>query len=192
MSETDELGLLDYLGLFQTGTDTLGELIGSITDKTKDITQRMSQSTKEINALSGQAGTSSGYSRLTKTVNKIALEVLDYAKAVEVVLPQFNQTLSACAHSASQCVIIYMTDLKLYAQQQEEIKQMLAELHKELGDAVESTTEFRDAVVEWPRVTAVLNRAKQRAAAVLQQLINSLSSARNTLAETPQSFEDKK
>ena len=66
----------------------------------------------------------------------------------------------------------------------------MRKLYDELGSALDAMLGFRDSVLRLPRMTSKLNRAKRETAAVLQQIIDSMASARGMIEETVLTLSD--
>ena len=183
----DELGLLDYLDIVAASTDGLVEIATGILEETETIGQRLSQRSREIESVTAHSDSpmahSQSRSRLRTLINRAATDLSTFAVSVKTKLPLFDQQLSEGMKAAGQVAILSVIDLKADRQQIVETKRALKELYNGVGAAIESMIGFRNSVRNLPRMTSKLNKAKQQTAYVLQQIISSLKSGRETIAE---------
>ena len=180
----DELGLLDYLDIVAGSSVSLTEIAHGISEETKTVGERLIQRTREIAAVSAQSPNPMASSQLRRPINRAATDLTTYAASLRTKVPLFDERLSESINAAGQVAILFAFDLNADEQQMTETRRMLDNLDKEISGAIESMGSFRSSIRGVPRMTSRLNIAKRDTINVVQQLINSLASARGTIRET--------
>ena len=191
--DDDELGLLDLMDNFAESTEILSEIANGISEETNTVGERLSQHAKEIASVNAQSSNTSIVqnqlrSKAKRTINRAATDLFSYAVSVRTKLPLFDQYLSEGVEAAGQIAVLSVTDLDPGRERIAEAMQSLDVLYKSIGDTIESMTGFRDSARRLPRLTSKLNKAKRETATVLQNVINSLKSAHETLSGARQAL----
>ena len=180
----DEPGLLDHLDGLETNIASLTEIAGRIAAETKNIGQRIAKRTDEINASTATPRRPQvTRSKARSLIDRVALDMNIYVTRLKGEIPLFDQQLHACVSAAAQIALITSESASANSQSKETVEQ-LTELGASIDEAIEGMASFRDSVLRVPRMTSNLNRAKREAAAVLQDILSSMESARDLIAET--------
>ena len=102
----------------------------------------------------------------------------------------FNKQLTDGTDAAGHATLIAIDMATDDKQQVTATIQTMRTLHDQLGSALGAMSGFQDSVLRLPRMTSKLNRAKRETAAVLQQIIDSMASARGMIGETVLTLND--
>lgn len=188
---TEGLGFLDLLETMETNTKRLVETVNNLNSDTKEVGERISERSQEIQSVATTSGEhplakSQTRKQIQRLVNQAASELLTYAASVRGKLPSFEQEIADSSGAIRQIVIIYTEDMSADEQQIADTKESLSRLYESIGDAVVSMTSFRNSIVSLPRMTTHLNVAKKETGDVLQRVISSMSSGHKTIGEALQ------
>ena len=116
------------------------------------------------------------------------LDLMDHFAESTESLSEIANGISEETKAAGQIAVLSVTDLDPGRERIAEAMQSLDVLYKSIGDTIESMTGFRDSARRLPRLTSKLNKAKRETATVLQNVINSLKSAHETLSGARQAL----
>ena len=188
----DEPGYLDYLSMVGESSESLNEIVKVIVDETSAIGERLSQRTRDITAVNNRTAKGNNqmaHSKLLTLVNRAATDLTTYAASLRPKLPLFEEQLSSTTTAVSQAAMLSAIDLPDNSQNAETIR-VLSSLRSQIDGAIAGMSSFRSSVVGLPRMTSKLNKSKRETAAVLQRLLHSLLSARDTIEEALQAIGD--
>lgn len=181
-TESEELGLLDFLDLVDERFSVLNEITRRIADQTGSIGEKMKARTEEIEAAvsHGQASRRVARSLLAKT----AEDMKHYATRMKAEVPLFRDTLKKGADAAAGAALIGATLDPNNKGQASGTRETLVEIRDALAGAHSGVASFRDSVQGLPRMTSALNRAKRETAVVLQDQLDSMAEGERIVTET--------
>ena len=188
----DELGYLDYLVVVDENSEGLREIVRGITDETKTMGHRLSQRTNEINTVAARLkkGTRIPPVQLKSLIDRAATDLTVYADSVKTKLPLFDQRLLKSAIAVGQAAKLSTIDMKASGSRTAETERQLTELNTGMEGAIAGMSSFLQSVLGLPSPIAEMNRAKRETAAIIQQILRTLRSARNTIDEARQTLGD--
>ena len=184
--QIDELGLLDYLDIVESNSVSLTEIVERISKETQLVGQRMAERNNEFDAVSTtQRQHEIDRRRIRGLINKVAIDMTNYVARIKGELPLFDQRLNDGAKAAGQVALIMSEDVAANDRQQVATTlEHLSKLNSAIDYAHNAIASFRDSVLQLPRMTSNLNKAKREMANVLQVILDSMGSARGVMAET--------
>ena len=189
--DPDEPGLLDYLVIVDGNFGSLIEVASHICSDTEAVGKRITRRAREIEvATAVQAPHPMEPIQAQYLVNNAASDLMTYVARMKAAIPLFDQQLKDGTKAASQAILIAMEITPNNEQELMDTLQKMSNLNDSIGLAHEAMTSFRNSVLSLPKMTAKLNRAKRETASVIQQFINSMKSARETITVTTQILKD--
>ena len=181
----EELGLIDYLDLVDENFSRLVEITERISNETTTLGQQMQERTKEITEAVAQAPQGQLSRRVARTLTgKVAGDMNNYVIRMRTELPLFDDLLNLGAEAAGRATLMAVDTGPVGKNEVITAKQQLAVIHDALGDACDGVVSFRDSVQSMPRMTVDLNKAKRDTVAVIQQVLDSMTSGRRVLTES--------
>ena len=99
-------------------------------------------------------------------------------------LPLFDDLLNLGAEAAGRATLMAVDTAPEGKNQAITAKQQLEVIRDALGDACDGMVSFRDSVQSMPRMTVDLNKAKRDTVAVIQQVLDSMTSGHRVLTES--------
>lgn len=183
-TESDELGLLDYLDRVDEHFGALREIAARIAAETESIGEHMQTRTAEVNAAT--AGSQGQLSRrqARNLIERAAGDMLQYVARMRTEIPLFRDTLQRGAEAAGSAALLSASMNSGDASPASAVRQTLAEFRDSITHAYDGTESFRDTIQGLPRMTSILNHAKRETAIVLQEQLDSLAEGRRILTET--------
>ena len=181
-SESEELGLLDFLDLVDEQFGVLIEITGRITLETESIGQKMRSRAEEIEVASagGQVSRRDARSLLERT----AADMMHYVARMSAEIPLFRDTLRNGAHAAARAALIGAALDPSDKSQASGTRQTLVTLRDSLAAAHTGVGSFKNSVQGLPRLTSVLNHAKRETTVVLQDQMDSIAEGERIATET--------
>jgi hypothetical protein len=162
--DTDELGYLDYVELYESRMADLTATLTVISGATVRVGQQMNQRTKEIVDLQGKRPDTATARRLVK---RTADDMDAYSNVLAKQLPLMTSCRVAALQALTRALTLYQEFGNTGKSDLQSLRTSLADLLSPAGDSRKSLARFRDSVSGLPRMTSDLNRAKR---AVLEQL----------------------
>lgn len=186
----DELGLLDYLEIADSNFNSLVDIANEISSDTKTVGQRINQRSAEIKSVSAQSKHPMARNQVRSIINKAAIDMTTYSARLRTRVPLFDKQLIDGTDAAGHATLIAIDMAADDKQQVTATIRRMSKLYDEVGSALDAMSGFRDSVLRLPRMTSKLNSAKRETAAVLQQIIDSMASARGMIGETVLTLSD--
>lgn len=116
-----------------------------------------------------------------------------YSARLRTRIPLFDKQLTDGADAAGHATLIAIDIAAEAADNKQQVMatiKTMRTLYDGLGSALDAMSGFRDSVLGLPRMTSKLNSAKRETATVLQQIIDSMASARGMIEETVLTLSD--
>ena len=181
-TESEELGLLDFLDLVDERFGVLNEITGRIVEQTESIGKKMHKRAEELQAAAsdGQVSRRVARSLLANT----AEDMNHYSTRMRAEIPLFRDTLKKGADAAAAAALIGATLDANNNGQASSARETLVEIRDALVHARNGVAAFRNSVQALPRMTSVLNRAKRETAVVLQDQLDSMVEGERIVTET--------
>ena len=181
----EELGLIDYLDLVDEKFSSLVEITERISNETTTLGQRMQERTQEMTEAIAQAPQGQLSRHVARTLTgKAAGDMNNYVIRMRTELPLFDDLLNLGAEAAGRATLMAVDTAPEGKNQAITAKQQLEVIRDALGDACDGMVSFRDSVQSMPRMTVALNKAKRDTVAVIQQVLDSMTSGHRVLTES--------
>ena len=181
----EELGLIDYLDLVDEKFSSLVEITERISNETTTLGQRMQERTQEMTEAIAQAPQGQLSRHVARTLTgKAAGDMNNYVIRMRTELPLFDDLLNLGAEAAGRATLMAVDAAPEGKNQAITAKQQLEVIRDALGDACDGMVSFRDSVQSMPRMTVDLNKAKRDTVAVIQQVLDSMTSGHRVLTES--------
>lgn len=188
-TESDELGLLDFLDLVDDYFGELREITRRITAETELIGEKMQRRTAEMEEAAARAHGQLSRRDIRNLVERAAADMMQFVARIEVELPLFRNTLQKGADAAAQAVLISATLDSNDRGSASEARQKLIGFRDSLIHAHNGIDSFKNSVQNLPRMTTILNAAKRETARVLQDQLDSMAEGRRIVTETIRSLD---
>ena len=183
-TESDELGLLDFLDLVDDHFGALNEITGRIAAETEAIGSKMRHRTTEMQEAAARAEGQLSRRHARNLFEKTAADMMQFVARMQAEIPLFRHTLQQGADAAAQATLIGATLDSTESGSAADARQKLVEFRDSLIRAHDGIESFRMSVQALPRMTSVLNAAKRETANVLQDQLESLAEGRRIVTET--------
>ena len=188
-TESDELGLLDFLDLVDEHFGVLTEIANRITTETVSIGEKMQRRAAEI-----EAATTSAQGQLSRRdarnlFERAAADMMQFVARMKVEIPLYRDTLKKGADATARAVLIGAALDSTETNPVSDARDQLVEFRKSLTRAHDGVESFKTGVEELPRMTSVLNAAKRETATVLQEQLDSIAEGRRIVTETIRSLD---
>ena len=188
-TESDELGLLDFLDLVDENFGALNEIVSRINSETALIGKKIQSRAAEIAAASSRAKGQLSRREARNLFKKAAADMMQYVARMKAEIPLFRDTLKKGADAASQAALISASLDSTETNQASGARQTLVKFLDALNAAYQGTELFKNTVQGLPRMTADLNNAKRETAMVLQEQLDSMAEGRRIVTETIRTLE---
>ena len=181
-SDEEEKGFLDLVEESEVEFSVLGEITDRIVEATENISNRMRERESEMKSFS--VGPDSKNLKVAKRLMaKAAADMDDYTHRIESETPLFGQRLNSGINlliEAAQQSIEFDTNNQDTEQiNDRQINKILSVLESTEGEL----KKFRNSAASLPRLTTKLNRSKRAMVNAIQQLIDSIHSAKIKIKE---------
>ena len=183
-TESDELGLFDFLDLVDEHFGALQEITNRIAAETASIGEKMQRRTAEIEATTARAQGQLSRRNARSLLENAAADMMQFVARMKVEIPLFRDTLQKGADAAAQAVLIGAALDSTETGPASDARQKLVEFRDSLITAHNGIESFKESVEGLPRMTSVLNAAKRETSMVLQDQLNSIAEGRRIVTET--------
>jgi hypothetical protein len=172
----EEPGLIDVLDASDEHFNALNEIVARISTEMQLLTSQTQLRTSEVETAMAEANGPVSR-RLARTlVERSAADMNHFVARVRAELPLFKDHLEKGADAIARAALISATFPGEGRAQVLAARENLATWRDATQGAHDATGQFRDSVQRLPRMTAVLNHARRETVAVLEEVIESLSS----------------
>lgn len=171
---SNDLGLLDYMEIFENCLNVSTTAISNITTATQWIGDRLTEKTVEINSLN-RFRNNSNNGLFKKSLMQTAQLMNEYAARIGVETPIFFENYTEAIQALS--AIINISDDFYNNDNIDELidsKESIILMNAGIGDALKGMLGYYDSVNSLPRIEKEINRAKRNVLAKLDDLINNL------------------
>ena len=183
-TESDELGLLDFLDLVDEHFGALREIAIRIATETESIGENMQNRTAEIEEATTNAQGQLSRRQARSMIERAAADMTQYVARMKAEIPLFRDTLQKGADAAGSAALISAGMDSSTTSPASDARRNLVEFRDSLTNAYSGMESFRNTVQGLPRITSVLNHAKRDTAMVLQDVLDSLAEGRRIVTET--------
>lgn len=168
---SDEEGVIE---LVEIAIDAMGEvtnIIQRMSDATNDLNDRFTSRTAETSEVAERGNDIKATKRIA---NKAADDLELFVKRMAVEVVEFNKQSSLAMDTFCNIAMMSESDLDVDPKDIAEMRQNIQGYKDAITRAADSLLEFRDVIFQLPRMTTVFNRARKRAVAIMDDLLNQL------------------
>ena len=182
-TESDELGLLDFLDLVDEHFGALRHIAVRITTETETIGENMRTRTAEMEEATSGAHGQLSRRQARSVIERAAADMNQYVARMSAEIPLFRESLQSGADAAGRAVLLSASIDASDTSSASDARQRLVQFLNSLINAYSGMESFKSTVQGLPRMTSVLNRAKRETAMVLQDLLDSMAEGRRIVTE---------
>jgi len=176
--ESDEVGIIELVELATESMGEVGNIVERMTHATNDLGLKFTQRTEEAKKSSEGGPNIKAAKRIS---NKMADDLEIFVTRMSVEIKEFNKqsttAMDAFGNIAMMSECDLSEDLEGITIARSGVQQYLAAL---IGSS-ESMSSFRESIFDLPRLTTSPNRARKRAVAIMDDLLNQI---RITVSQT--------
>ncbi|EKZ8662269.1 hypothetical protein RFA52_002651 [Vibrio alginolyticus] len=168
--EDEELGLLEYVELYEERINDLVSIMNNIADSTEKMGTQIGKRTQELKAANGE-------SRAIKRNFKLASEDLQrYSRSLDSQIPLYKSSREDAFDALSGTLRISLEDMMDPSSSDEldNIREAVVSLRASTQQSYIQTAEFKDTVMALPRFTTALTKAKRLVASSLDSMLEEL------------------
>jgi hypothetical protein len=172
--ETEELGLLDLVEIFEISVATSLNSLEKITEATEWIGTQLNQKTEEITRISKIPNPNPNVIR--EILRRTASLMNDYSSRIKLETPIFYENFEEAIKAGSEMVNLagdFYNETTI--SQLEETNESIFELKKGINEAIEGMTGFYNSVKDLPRIQKEINHAKKTLLHILEDLLGSIT-----------------
>lgn len=174
--EEDELGLFEYVDLYEDRMDEITQTLDSISSATEKMGAELNQRTQEAYEIQAQGNDP----RKAKAILRVASDNIDhFAKSLERDVHTYSGARTEAFDALSSALSLY-EEFKEPADI-EDLESGLSSMAATLPETSESLVAFKEALIMLPKLTTALNRSKRRAVQQLDFMLDELSGTRSTV-----------
>lgn len=170
-AQENEEGIID---LVEGATEAMIEVtnvVGRMADATTDLGKKFDQRTDEITQVSSNGTNIKAAKRVS---NKAADDLEVFVKRLSVEIPEFNKQSSYAMETFGNIAMLAESDFGEDLDEVEAMRSSLQTYRSTTYSSSESLSVFRQTIANLPRMTTNFNRARKRAVAIMEDLLNQL------------------
>ena len=174
--DNDEEGVVE---LMEHANDSMMIVVGVVekmTEAINEIGEKFELRTREVNELIS-SGMSNDVKSIKRVSNNAANDLEVFVNRMSVEIPEFYKQHTAAMDAFGKVAMISATD---FNNSPDEIMMALTQIQTyqaSLSSVTSSISEYKGVIASMPRMTAVFNRSRKRAAAILDDLLSQFRSA---------------
>lgn len=166
----DDDGILDLAEHAESAMSKVAESIVTMGRATEEVGEKFVHRTSVLNNLTKNGGNSDPQaSKLA--INNMAADLELYSKSLSVEIPTFRDQQKISLASIEKIAEILESDFDESAEEASVLISGIQEYQQVLSDTVEAMSGFRELVGNFPRMTRVLNRARNNTVSIMDELI---------------------
>ncbi|EHK4785645.1 hypothetical protein [Vibrio parahaemolyticus] len=168
--EEEELGIFEYVELYEERISDLISIMDGIADSTEKVGTQIGKRTQELKAANGE-------SRAIKRNFKLAAEDLQrYSRSLDSQVPLYKSSREDAFDALAGTLKITLEDMRdpSYNEELDDIRAAVAGLRNATQQSYTQTAEFKDTVMSLPRFTTGLTKARRLVASSLDSMLEEL------------------
>jgi len=172
--ESDEEGVIELVEIASDAMNEVTNVIQRMSDATNDLGDRFTSLAEETNTIASKGPDMKAAKRVS---NKAAGDLELFVKRMAVEIREFNKQSTLAMDTFGDVAMIAERDLDEDPNDIAEARQNLQGYKTAITQSADSLVEFRQVIFTLPRMTTAFNRARKRAVAIMDDLLNQLSIA---------------
>lgn len=176
--DTDELGYLDYVELYESRMADLTAALTAISGATVRVGQQINQRTKELTELQVNRPDATTMRRFVK---RAADDMDAYADVLAKQLPLMTSCREAALQALTRALTLHQDFRNTDKSDLQSLRMSLAGLLSATCSSRKSLGGFKDSISRLPRMTGDLNRAKRAVLRQLDFMLGEIDSTRHNI-----------
>ncbi|MGD9635447.1 MAG: hypothetical protein AB7G28_26050 [Pirellulales bacterium] len=188
----DDLGVLDYMELFEDAFSDLTNIAQRLSEAMEDIAAKIGERTAELDKLPRDAKGNANTRDAKRLISRAATDMDQFSARIEADIPYFNNSFNTGMNALMNAVMlsVEMNSDSVRSKDIEDGLTALATLRTVLESIESSSTGFKDTVRELPRMTGELNKAKRKVVGSLESLNQEFAQARTLVIEAEKNLRE--
>ena len=186
--DDDDDGLVELLERARDAMATVYNIVQRMSEATHELGEKFHQRRNEVNELTAN-GTKLEMRVAKRISNNTASDIEIYVNRIAIEIPAFHEQHQLAMDTFGKTVMIADIDLN---ENPEDIGATLTQMQSyrdSFSTLSDSLSEFRGSMLRLPRMTTAFNRARRRAVAVMDDLLDQLRIAANQSTDVVQLLE---
>jgi len=175
-TEADEDGIIELIELANETMAKVTNVVERMAEATTTLTDKFTQLTNEANKATVIGPDIKAVKRVS---NKAADDLEVFVKRMSVEIVEFNRQSTRAMDTFGNIAMISKNDFGENLDDIAIARTNMQTYTATVSTSADSITEFRNTIFKLPRMTTAFNRARKRAVAVLDDLLNQLKIAAN-------------
>ncbi len=187
-AESEDLGLIDLVEIYEERFEELGEIAARIAKSTEELGEKFRTRTKELNELSASGQVDRKQAK--RLMERAATDMDQYVERIEAEIPLFAKNLDEGMNALIDTTKL-IVEFNISESDQTQARgalEALASLSEVLASSENIISQFQTSVSSIPRMTSVLNKSKRRVTEVLDRLIEQLRTGQRLTREAEQAI----
>ena len=169
--------------------DDVTNIVLRINKATENLGKSFNIRTKEIEKINSSADKTDVMKLLKKSSNAAAKDLESYVPSLIIEIPKFSEKHQLVMDIFGNIAMMTSNDLYIDSEHTQELKKIIIEYKVTFEYVVNSLKKFHESIHEMPRSTSSLNRAKRRAIAIQDDLLEQLRIAETQTIDVIALFE---
>lgn len=170
-TEADEDGIIELVELANETMAEVTNVVERMSEATTALSEKFTQLTDEANEVAASGPDMKAAKRVS---NKAADDLEVFVKRMSVEIVEFNKQSTRAMDTFGNIAMISENDLNEKPDDIAVARANMQTYTNAVSTSADSLTEFRDTIFKLPRMTTAFNRARKRAVAVMDDLLNQL------------------
>lgn len=173
-NEVDEKGIFDLIEVSNESLEIVVDVLNRMEDATRILGDQMHQATSET-----KKATPGDLKSMKRISNKVADGLEIYVQRMSSEIVEYKKYNSRAMEGFEKIAMISKSDFNESPEDIAETQNVMQEFSNALISSQDSLSKFRDVIFKLPRMTTSFNRAKKRAVAILDDLLNQMKITEN-------------
>lgn len=166
---TEEEGIIELIELANETMAEVTNVVQRMSDATNELSEKFTQLTAEANDIAASGPDMKAAKRVS---NKAADDLEVFVKRMSVEIVEFNKQSSRAMDTFGNIAMMAESDLDEAPEDIAIARRSMQEYTSAISTSADSLTGFRETIFKLPRMTNAFNRARKRAVAVMDDLLN--------------------
>lgn len=185
----EEYGLIDYQDMFDEHMRESNQAMVKMSDSMNWVTDQFSKKTNEIHALT-LGGNQPGRKIVRDLYNRTAKIMDNFGSRIATETPIFFDNFEKATDAIQNILDIYRNDLEVDQEEVKETLEAVSHLAIIIADSITSMDDFIQSIIDFPRMSKELNKAKSDLVTKLDKLLNNFEISHSIIIELQKSLED--
>jgi len=183
--DDEDEGVLDLMEIFEDRVEELTDISNRIANATEELGTKITARAAEINDVKAKAQGDVSRNVAKRLIAKAAIDMDQYVARMEAEVPSFGTAVTEGMNAFVKAMNLSIDDDMENLSPEEIANAMAAVAGMKIAicSSEDSMVAFRNVVVQLPRLTSTLNKAKRNVAQVLDRLIVEFQTAHSLANE---------